>query len=131
MISACTYSESGIYYVDPVPGDPPLITVTTNLDTIPDPTVVDSLEVRYDVLLENGEFYQVEAYMQQELLFFSDTISGSFWISHDFVDETVTDSLFLYFFYSTNSNSLADIVDLEWNMKTLGYAINFDAGGMP
>ncbi len=131
LINACTYSDSDIFFVEPIPGDPPLITVGTNLDTIYDPRVTDSLEVIYNVVIENGEFYQAEAYLNEDLLYNSDTIRGSFWIIGDTLRESVDDSLFIYFFYSTNSNSLADIVHLEWNMEKLGYAISFDTGGLP
>ncbi|MEN8226547.1 MAG: hypothetical protein ABFS38_00225 [Bacteroidota bacterium] len=129
MISACTYSESGIYRVDPVPGDPPMISAHTNLDTIIDPTVIDSLEVIYNVDIENGKFYQVEAFVFDKLVHSSDTTHGSFWITSAFVTDTVVDTLSLYFFHSTNSNSLADIVGLEYDYIELDYPIIFEEGG--
>ena len=36
-----------MFYVEPVAGDPPVITVSTNLDTLHSPQVNDSLEVEY------------------------------------------------------------------------------------
>ena len=123
LMSACVYTESGTYYVDPVPGEPPSFQASTNLDTIPDPIVIDSLEVFYDVEIENGEFYQVEAYSFDEIVYLSDTIHGSFWIIHDSLYRTGIDTLSLFFFYSTNSNSLADIVGAEYNVLELEYPI--------
>ena len=131
LTNACTYSDSDIFLVEPIPGDPPVFSAGTNLDTIYDPTVIDSLEVIYNVEIENGELYQAEAYLGEDLLYYSDTIRGSFWIIRDTLNESVEDSLFIYFFYSTNSNSLADIVNLEWNMEKLAYAISFETGGLP
>ena len=130
LINSCAYSESGIYYVDPLPDDPPIISVITNLDTIIDPIVVDSLEVVYGVEIENGEFYQVEAYVLDSRVYFSDTTNGSFWINHSFVEEPGVDTLRIYFLYSSNSNSLADNIGLEYNSIKLDYAIFFEEGGM-
>ena len=129
IINACTYSESGFYFVDPVPGEPPVISVTTNLDTINNPTVIDSLEVVYDVEIENGKFYQVEAYVVNQMVYNSDTTSGSFWLTQDLVQQPGIDTLFIFFFYSTNSNSLADIVELEFNVIELDYPIIYEEGG--
>ena len=52
LISACVYTNSGTYYVDPVPGEPPTISVSTNLDTMYDPRVIDSLESHIEDLKE-------------------------------------------------------------------------------
>jgi len=123
LIGACVYSESGTHYVDPVPGEPPSFQVSTNLDTIPDPKVPDSLEVFYDADIENGEFYQVESYAFDELVYMSDSTEGSFWISYDSLYRTGMDTLSLFFFYSTNSNSLADIIHAEYNYLELVYPI--------
>lgn len=131
LLDACVYSESGIYYTEPIPGDPPSFSVTTNLDTIPEPSVADSLEVIYDAEIANGEFYQVEAYILDELVFNSDTTDGSFLIYTTDVEVPGVDTLSIYFFYSTNSNSLADIFDLEYNYTQLDYAINFEEGMLP
>ncbi len=129
LISACIYSESGIYNVDPVPGDPPVIAVTTNLDTVVDPVVTDSLEVTYEVLIENGEFYVVEAFIANQQIYLADTTSGSFQIYSHLVYQPGTDTLYLNFYYSTNSNSLADIFNLEANVVDLKYPVSFLEGG--
>lgn len=123
VIGACVYSESGTHYVDPVPGEPPSFQASTNLDTIPNPNVPDSLEVFYDAVIENGAFYQVEAYSFDELEYVSDSIHGSFWISYDSLYRSGMDTLSLFFFYSTNSNSLADIIRAEYNVNELKYPI--------
>jgi len=92
--------------------------------------VVDSLEVVYGVEIENGEFYQVEAYVLDSRVYFSDTTNGSFWINHSFVEEPGVDTLRIYFLYSTNSNSLSNNIGLEYNSIKLDYAIFFEKGGM-
>ena len=131
VIGSCVYSESGTYNVDPVPGEPPTFQASTNLDTIPNPIVLDSLEVFYDAEIENGEFYQVEAYSFEENVYLSDSTHGSFWISYDSLYRTGMDTLSLFFFYSTNSNSLADIVSAEYNVLELEYPILYGEEEVP
>ena len=129
-IYACTYSESGIYHVDPVPGDPPEIWMTTNLDTLNTPSVTDSLEVVYEVEITNGKFYQLQAFVREQMIYNSDSIKGAFWIDTTVVEEPGIDTLSLYLFFSTNSNSLADIVELEYDFFSTDYPINFEQGGV-
>ena len=131
VIGACVYSESGIHYVDPVPGEPPTFQASTNLDTIPNAIVLDSLEVFYESEIENGEFYQVEAYSFDEIVYLSDSTYGSFWISYDSLYRTGMDTLSLFFIYSTNSNSLADIVGAEYNVFELEYPILYGEEEVP
>jgi hypothetical protein len=131
LASACVYTESGIYEVDPVPGEPPVISVTTNLDTLMDPVVTDTLEIAYEVLIENGEFYLAEAYIVNQQVYYADTTKGSFLLYRNMVYEPTTDTLYFNFYYSTNSNSLADIFNLEAHVIKLKYPITFQEGGVP
>jgi len=68
-------------------------------------------------------FYQVESYAFDELVYMSDSTEGSFWISYDSLYRTGMDTLSLFFFYSTNTNSLADIIHAEYNFLELVYPI--------
>ena len=127
-LPACFYSDSNTYYVEPVAGDPPLVSVITNLDTLYNPPVNDSLEVSYQVEIEGGEFYYIYADIVQTTVFESDSSSGSFWINSMLADSSGFDSLSLEFYYSSNSNSLADKVGYEALAETLKYAIDFNLG---
>ena len=64
-MGACFYSNNGIYYVEPVPGDPAIDSITTSLDHMTDPTVTDSLdlEVEYRMQIWNGEPYYVDCWV--------------------------------------------------------------------
>ena len=126
MFHACTYSDSDFFYVDPVPGDPPEIWITTNLDSIVNPTVTDSLEVSWEVEVINSDFYQLEAYIEEQMVFNTDTSNGTFWVTPAWVTDPGVDTLYLYFFFGTNSNSLADLVNLEYDWVTLKYPIQFE-----
>ena len=128
LISACVYTNSGTYYVDPVPGEPPTISVSSNLDTMYDPRVIDSLEIIYEVEIVNGEFYLVDAVVNDTSVYSSDTINGSFWIQSSLVEEPGVDTIFMRIYYSTNSNSLADVVGLEANILDLEYPVTFEGG---
>lgn len=126
---ACFYSDSDTYYVEPVPGDPPLVSVWTNLDTLYNPPVNDSLEVNYLVEVEGGEFFYLYADVVQTTIFESDSSSGTFWISSMLADSSGIDTLHLEYYYSSNSNSLADKVGYEALTETLKYAIDFNLEG--
>ena len=129
LMSACIYSDLGVYNAEPIAGDPPTISVTTNLDTLTNPTVVDSLEVIYEIGIENGELYFVDALVKDIPVHESDTTHGSFWIYSNVLTEPGPDTLYLNIYYSTNSNSLADIIDFESALLELKYPIWIDKGG--
>lgn len=128
---SCFYNESEVYFVDPVPGDPPSFSVTTSLDTLIDPEINDSLEVGYDVLIDNGDFYLMEAYLAGNWLYNSDSIRDAFWLQHNDAPFPGVDTLILIFYYSTNSNSLADVIKLEANVVQKKYGIRFNEGTEP
>ncbi len=128
-LPACFYSDSNTYYVDPVAGDPPLLSVFTNLDTLYNPQVNDSLEVIYQVEIEDGEFYYVYADVGNTAIFESDSSDGSFWISSVLADSSGVDTLYMEFYYSTNSNSLADKLGYEALAEIRKFAIDFNLEG--
>jgi hypothetical protein len=126
LLPACFYTDSELYKVEPVAGDPPVFSVTTNLDTLYNPLVNDSLEVIYRVDIEGGELYYVYGVIAETQVFESDSIYGSFWINHGVAEEPGVDTLYLDFYYSSNSNSLADIVKYEALLTTLNLAVEFN-----
>jgi len=130
-LGSCYYTDRDIYFVEPVPGDPPALTVATSLDTLSEPEVVDSMEIRYEVAVENGEFFLLQAYVGNVLLFASDSVENNFWLFTADVPYPGLDTLYMDFYYSTNSNSLADIVGAEANISHLAYGITFSEGTEP
>lgn len=130
-LGSCYYTDRDINYVEPVPGDPPILTVITSLDTLAEPEVVDSMLIRYEVVVENGEFYLMQAYVGNVLLFASDSVENNFWLFTDDVPYLGTDTLYMDFYYSTNSNSLADLVGAEAYIEQLVYGIKFSEGTEP
>ncbi len=128
-LPACSYTDSEMYEVEPVPGDPPILSVSTNLDTLHNPPVNDSLEVIYQAVVEGGEFYYVYADVVNTSIFESDSSYGSFWIDSVLADSSGVDTLYMEFYYSSNTNSLADKVNYEARTEILKYAIDFNPGG--
>ena len=128
-LPACFYSDTDMYLVEPVPGEPPVLTVTTNLDTLVDPVVDDSLEVRYLAEVSNGKFYYLYADLAGSTIYESDSTEGEFWITPYMADSSGIDTLYMEFYFSTNSNSLADQLGYEAQFKTLTFAIDFNLGG--
>ena len=126
ILSSCIYSDFGEYYFEPVPGDPADATATTNLDSLGNIILTDSLEVTYEIEIENGEFYQIEARLSEFLIYLSDTTHGGFWIHTTMWEEVGVDTLRLNIYYSSNSNSLGDIVGVEADLLKLKYPITFE-----
>ena len=128
-LPACFYTDSEMYNVEPVPGDPPVRSVVTNLDTLHNPQVNDSLEVIYQVEVSGGEFYYVYADVASSTVFESDSTYGSFWITSDMADSLGVDTLNMEFLYSSNSNSMADKLGYEALFDYLKIAIDFNLLG--
>ena len=128
-LPACFYTDSEMYNVEPVPVDPPVRSVVTNLDTLHNPQVNDSLEVIYQVEVSGGEFYYVYADVASSTVFESDSTYGSFWITPDMADSLGVDTLYMEFYYSTNSNSMADKLGYEALLDYLNIAIDFNLQG--
>ena len=126
VLPACFYADSEMYEVEPIPGDPPLLTVSTNLDSLINPPVNDSLQVNYHVDISGGDFYYVYADVFETTIFESDSIDGSFWINRSMADSTGVDTLYMEFYHSSNSNSLADRVGYEALVEYLKFAVDFN-----
>ena len=128
-LRGCYYSDTDMFYVEPIPDDPPILTISTNLDTLHDPPVNDSLEVNYLVDISGGEFYYVYADVAGSTVFESDSTEGSFWITSSMAGSSGIDTLYMEFYYSTNSNSLADMFGYEALAEYLNFALDFNLGG--
>jgi len=125
LLSACIYTDYEHHLVEPVADDPPVIVATTNLDTMYNPEVNDSLQVVYDIAIQNGELYYLDASVGNSQVYGSDTTQGSFWLYSNDVELPGIDTLELKIYYSSNTNSLADIVGVEALDISLKYAIDF------
>jgi hypothetical protein len=128
-LPACFYSDSEMYYVEPLAADPPVISVSTNLDSLFNPPVNDSLEVEYLVDISGGELYYVYAEIANSMVFESDSTRGIFWVTPYMADSAGIDTLHMQFYYSSNTNSLADKLGYEALVKYLDFALDFNAGG--
>jgi hypothetical protein len=125
-VHSCIFTDQEIYYFEPLAGDPPLLSIASNLDTLSAPTVIDSLEINYQVSVENGAFYYVYAEVNELTVYESDSTEGSFWLHSSDAEPEGSDILFFELYYSTNSNSLADILEYEALDTLISYAINFN-----
>lgn len=125
-ISGCFYSDTELFYVQPVAGEPPLITISTSLDTLHNPPVNDSLEVEYLVEVTGGEFFYVYADLAGSVIYESDTSQAAFWITPYMADSAGIDTLYMEFYYSSNTNSLADKLGYEARVKDLKFALDFN-----
>ena len=125
LTQACSFNDSSLYRVDPQPDPPPEISIRTNLDSIAYPLVIDSLGVSYQLEISNGEFYYMEAEVNGTPLYVSDIKVDSFLVPASVSLASGDDSLRMTFYYSSNTNSLADIYGLEARFRKIAYAIYF------
>jgi hypothetical protein len=131
LLSACYFNDSDWYKADPVAGDPPEVSVITNLDTLYNPRVNDSLQVIYEVSVVNGKFYFMEAMVSDGIVHSSDSAYGSFWVNHSQSNDTGLDTLYLDFYHSSNTNTLADVTGYEALITSQKYAIDFSEEDLP
>ncbi len=129
LLPACFYSDPEIFEVEPVPGDPPVFSVSTNLDSLDHPPVNDSLELIYQVEISGGEFYYVYAEIAGNPVFESDSAFGLFWIYPEMADSTGVYTLYMDFYYSSNSNSLAARIGYEALVDHFNIPLDFNGGG--
>ena len=138
--AGCHYSNDDVYTVNPVPGNPAVITATTNLDTLIDPTLGDSLLVTYRVEIDNGKLYFIESlvdnYQVYGLLldYNPDTLDlpfvvvDSFWVPGALPLDSGVLPLYLVIYHSTNANNLADILGVESDYMELEYEVIKEGG---
>ena len=135
LLAGCTYSNSDIYYVTPQPDDSASVAVITNLDSL-DPIIVsDSLLFKYSVQIEGGELYLQEASVSNLTLYQHytdydpDTIVGpfvftdSFWIYSAMAPDTALYPMLFSVYYSSNTNSLADVLSVEADILNLEFKL--------
>jgi hypothetical protein len=123
--SSCTYTEDELYFNNVNPGEPPGISIFTNLDSIEVPSVYDSLLVLYEINVDSGDFIWTRFLLSDSLIFDSDTSSSGFWLKSDMANYFGKHTLTMEAYYSTNSGSLADIVGIEAFLETTIYDIWF------
>lgn len=140
LTPGCTYSDPNIYYATPVPGDSATVAVTTNLDDIDTAIIVDSLLFKYEVEIAGGDLYFLEATIGYFLLYQflpeydPDTITGgyiladSFWIPEVVIADTGLSSMIFTIYYSSNTNSLADKVNIEADILNLDFDLMVKGG---
>ncbi len=140
LLDGCSYSTSDIYLVEPLAGQPTLIQVTTNLDTLIDPVVFDSLLVIYECQIDQGELYYVESGMENYWMYDltpdydPDTLTepfvvvDSFWLQASLPVDAGSHTLIISFYYSSNTNSLGDVLGVEADILDLEYSIRMEGG---
>jgi len=138
--AGCSYSDSDIYFVDPIPGDSATVVVSTNLDTMDRVVVTDSLLFKYRAEITGGELYATQAIVENLAIYLNvtdydpDTIIGSyvlsdsFWIMQDLDVGTGINTLQFSIYYSSNTNSLADMIGVEASTLDLEYPIVLEGG---
>lgn len=141
LLASCTYSNSDIYYANPLPGDSATVVISTNLDTLDRVVISDSLLFRYSAGIENGELYFTRASIGSSTLYQYATdydpdtlmepfvLADSFWIYTDPVSDEAQYTLLFTAYYSANTNSLGDKLGLEAGILELDFELFVEGGG--
>lgn len=141
LLAACTYSDSDVYYANPIPGDTATLVVSTNLDTLDPVVIADSLLIKYRAEIENGKLYFTSAsidaitFYQYYTEYDPDTINGpyvltdSFWIWSNPANDSGLYTLIFSAYYSSNTNSLGDKLGLEADLLNLEFDLFVEGGG--
>ena len=141
FLAACSYSNSEVYYASPVPGDTATVILSTNLDTIDTPVISDSLLFKFRAEITNGELYFSSASIESATLYQyatdydPDTIIGSFvltdsfWIWNNPATGPGLYTLLFTLYYSSNTNSLGDKLDIEADVLNLEFDLLVEGGG--
>lgn len=140
LAMACTYSNSEFYYATPIAGDSATVVVSTNLDTI-DPIIIkDSLLFKYRAEIDNGKLYLANASIFSYTLyqFYTEydpdtllapyVLVDSFWIWSDLAADTGTYPMLLELYYSSNTNSLGDVLGFEADILQLNFDLKLEGG---
>lgn len=140
LAMACTYTNSEFYYATPIPGDSASINVSTNLDTVDPISIKDSLLFKYRAEINNGKLYLANASISSYTLYQfypeydPDTLMApyvlvdSFWIWSDLASDTGVYPMLLEFYYSSNTNSLGDVLGLEADILELNFDLILEGG---
>lgn len=140
LLAGCTYTNSEYYYANPIASDSAIVFVSTNLDTIDPIFVKDSLLFKYRAEIENGMLYLTNAsiYSLNIYQFYTDydpdTIPGpyvlvdSFWIHSDMAVDSGTYPMIFEVYYSSNTNSLGDILGVEADVLELNFDLKLKGG---
>lgn len=115
LLNGCIYQPNDVYYYEVIPGEEPVLTFSSNLDTLPQ-EIRDSIEVNFAASVDVGQIYLIGFYFDDTEVYLGDTLSGSFWLNPSFIDSTGIYALDLNVYYSTNSGSLADVIGGEVNL---------------
>jgi len=126
LLGGCFFNDNAFYEVDPLPDDPPELSVVTSLDTLESPRVNDSLKVSYELSILNGTFYFMVSLVDEATVHASDSSSGSFWIYPTQSQTEGIDTLYMNFYHSSNTNTLADLAGYEASITSLKFAMDFN-----
>ena len=112
VMNSCIYSEEEDYFKDIVPGTPPNVSLSTNLDTINIPEVFDSLEIHYTIEITGGELIWSQFLLEDSIVFSSASAPNSFWLVNNMYYSGLL-KLRMEAYYNSNTGSLADIIGIE------------------
>lgn len=129
VLASCIYSNNEVYVAEPQQSNPAVIDFRSNLDSISPLLIGDSLLFSYETTITGGELYFVDAFLEDQWLYDRDveydpdtltgpfTLADSFWIQAAGLPDQEQLELSVFLYHSSNSNTLADLLGLEYNVS--------------
>jgi hypothetical protein len=122
---SCFYVDDSQYWVDIDAGYTSRVTITSSFDTIDSIMIVDSLLFKYEISIDTGEVYFADLYLNNLLIFRSDTVADSLWFYPDYFRTETTYDITLVAYYTKRTGSLADIMDADFLVADTSWTIRF------
>src|SRR6056297_3259277 len=113
FIPSCYYNDMEVYEVDITPSNTLPISITSNLTGNDSITINDSLFFEYNIDYDTGRVYYANLFIDDYLIFQSDSISNSLWINPSDFNPIGLFELNMVVYYKTYSGSLADKLNAE------------------
>jgi hypothetical protein len=87
--------------------------------------IVDSLLFKYAISIDTGKVYFADLYLDNLLIFRSDTVADSLWFYPEYIRNETSYDLTLVAYYTKRTGSLADIMDADFLLADTSWTVRF------
>lgn len=121
---SCYYVDDSRHWVE-IEDYEPVVTFTSNFDTIDNIRIVDSLLFKYEINIDSGALYLADLYLNNMQLFRSDTVVDSLWIYPQYINDAETYYIHIVAYCRKFTGSLADILDADFLIADTSWTVRF------
>lgn len=110
---SCFYVDDSRYWVEIDADFNPVLTFSSNFDTIDSIRIVDSLMFKYEISIDTGTLYYADLYLGNLQVFRSDTLADSLWLYPYYINDGEMYDITIIAYFKKYTGSLADILDAD------------------